>query len=66
VLFASRYKPDYAEIKKVSYNSLRYAFLPEQEKKRLIRQLDTRYAAFEAQIAALHTAGRGKLRGARR
>lgn len=66
VLFASRYKPDYAEIKKVSYNSLRYAFLPEQEKKRLIRQLDTRYAAFEAQIAALNTAGRGKLRGARR
>jgi len=66
VLFASRYKPDYAEIKKVSYNSLRYAFLPDQEKKRLIRQLDTRYAAFEAQIAALHTAGRGKLHGARR
>ena len=53
VLFASRYKPDYAEIKKVSYNSLRYAFLPAADKKRLSAQLDARYAAFEAVIAAL-------------
>ena len=53
VLFASRYKPDYAEIKKVSYNSLRYAFLPAADKKRLTAQLDARYAAFEAAIAAL-------------
>jgi hypothetical protein len=27
VLFASRYKPGYAELKKTSYNSIRYAFL---------------------------------------
>lgn len=53
VLFASRYKPDYAEIKKVSYNSLRYAFLPAADKARLSAQLDARYAAFEAAIAAL-------------
>ena len=53
VLFASRYKPGYAEIKKVSYNSLRYAFLPAQEKKRLTAQLDERYATFEAAIASL-------------
>lgn len=53
VLFSSRYKPSYAEIKKVSYNSLRYAFLPDAEKQRLTRQLDARYAAFEAKIAAL-------------
>jgi adenosine deaminase len=53
VLFASRYKPGYAEIKKVSYNGLRYAFLPEQEKKRLRAQLDARFAKFEADIAAL-------------
>ncbi|WP_426103996.1 adenosine deaminase [Massilia sp. TSP1-1-2] len=52
-LFASRYKPSYAEIKKVSYNSLRYAFLPPADKKRLSAQLDERYAAFEAAIAAL-------------
>jgi len=53
VLFASRYKPDYAEMKKASYNSIRYAFLPAAEKTRLTRQLDTRYAKFEADIAGL-------------
>ncbi|PWF40345.1 adenosine deaminase [Massilia glaciei] len=53
VLFASRYKPAYAEIKKISYNSLRYAFLDEANRKRLIRQLDARYAKFEAEMAAL-------------
>ncbi|MBZ2208775.1 adenosine deaminase [Massilia soli] len=53
VLFASRYKPNYSEIKKASYNSLRYAFLPAQEKKRLTAQLDARYAKFEAEIASL-------------
>jgi adenosine deaminase len=53
VLFASRYRPAYGEIKKASYNSLRYAFLPAADKQRLTAQLDARYAAFEATIAAL-------------
>lgn len=53
VLFASRYKPNYSEVKKASYNSLRYAFLPAQEKKRLTAQLDARYAKFEAEMASL-------------
>jgi len=53
MLFASRYKPGYAEIKKASYNSLRYSFLAEADKQRLARQLDERYAVFEANIAAL-------------
>ena len=53
VLFASRYKPDYAEMKRTSYNSIRYAFLPVAEKQRLTRQLDERFAAFEAKTAAL-------------
>lgn len=52
-LFASRYKPSYAEIKKVSYNGIRYSFLEEAEKKRLAKQLDARFAAFEANMAAL-------------
>jgi adenosine deaminase len=60
-LFASRYKPDYAEVKKLSYNSLRYAFLPPAHKQRLSAQLDQRFAAFEAHIAAL-----GKPAGQRR
>ena len=52
-LFASRYKPGYAEIKKASYNGIRYAFLDEANKKRLMKQLDERFAAFEAGVAAL-------------
>ncbi len=52
VLFASRYKTDYAEVKKLSYNSLRYSFLAESDKKRLIKLLDGRFAKFEADIAA--------------
>jgi adenosine deaminase/adenosine deaminase CECR1 len=53
VLFASRYKPDYAEMKKTSYNSIRYAFLPAADKARLTRQLDARFAGFEAEVAKL-------------
>jgi len=53
VLLASRYKPDYAEVKKTSYNSVRYAFLPAADKTRLTRQLDARFAAFEAGMAKL-------------
>jgi adenosine deaminase len=53
VLFASRYKPGYAEIKKASYNSIRYAFLPASDKARLTRQLDARFASFEAAVAGL-------------
>ena len=52
-LFASRYRPSYAEIKRASYNSLRYAFLPAAQKQRLSAQLDARYAVFEAEIAGL-------------
>jgi adenosine deaminase/adenosine deaminase CECR1 len=53
MLFASRYKPGYAELKKASYNSIRYSFLAAGDKARLTRQLDQRFAAFEAGIAAL-------------
>jgi adenosine deaminase/adenosine deaminase CECR1 len=59
VLFASRYKPSYAELKKASYNSIRYSFLADADKARLTRQLDGRFSRFEAEIAALdrsHTA----------
>jgi adenosine deaminase/adenosine deaminase CECR1 len=56
MLFASRYKPDYAEVKTLSYNSVRYAFLDDAQKQRLTKQLDQRFARFEAQIAALAVA----------
>lgn len=53
VLFASRYKPGYAEVKRASYNGIRYSFLPAADKARLTRQLDQRFAKFEAEIAGL-------------
>jgi adenosine deaminase/adenosine deaminase CECR1 len=56
VLFASRYKPSYAEVKKAAYNSLRYAFLAAPDKARLTRDLDARFATFEAAVAALDSA----------
>jgi len=56
VLFASRYKPGYAELKQASYNSIRYSFLDAAGKARLKQQLDERFARFEAQIAGLDKA----------
>lgn len=57
VLFASRYKTDYAEVKKLSYDSIRYAFLADQDKQRLLKSLDARFIKFEADVAAaLHSA----------
>jgi len=53
VLFASRYKPSYAELKKASYNSLRYSFLAPADKARLTKQLDARFAKFEAGVVAM-------------
>lgn len=60
VLFASRYKPDYAEMKRTSYNSIKYAFLPAAEKARLTRQLDERFAHFEADVAKMLKQAVGK------
>jgi adenosine deaminase/adenosine deaminase CECR1 len=53
VLFASRYKPAYAELKKASYDSIRYSFLDAAGKARLTKQLDERFSTFEAEIAGL-------------
>jgi adenosine deaminase len=53
MLFASRYKPNYAEVKRLSYDSVRYSFLPDAQKQRLLKQLDGRFVRFEADIAAL-------------
>jgi len=58
VLFASQYKTDYAEIKKLSYNSLRYSFLADADKQRLLKSLAARFATFEAQIAASDSASK--------
>lgn len=49
--FTSRFRPSYEELKEAVYNSLRYAFLADAEKRQLLRDLDRRFAIFEEQIA---------------
>jgi len=51
VQFASRYKTSYAEVKKLSYDSIRYSFLADGDKQRLLKQLDQRFSKFEADVA---------------
>ncbi len=53
LLYTSRYRPSYNELKRVVYNSIRYSFLPENEKREETAKLDTRFAEFEARIAGL-------------
>jgi adenosine deaminase/adenosine deaminase CECR1 len=58
LLYATRYKPGYAELKRLSYDSVRYAFLPAALKQEEITRLDRRFAEFEARIAKLPRAPR--------
>ncbi len=51
VLLAARYKPDYKTVKKYVYNSIKYSFLPESDKKILTKALDSRFEKFEAETA---------------
>lgn len=60
VLYASRYKTNYAEVKKLSYDSIRYAFLADKDKQRLLKQLDMRFARFEADVAAALQSAKNK------
>ena len=53
LLYVSRYKPSYDELKRVVYNSIRYSFLPEGEKRDETARLDRRFAEFEARVARL-------------
>jgi len=51
VLFASRYQPDYAEVKRLSYNSVKYSFLSADDKKQMLKALELKFAMFESNIA---------------
>jgi len=60
LLFITRYKPPYEELKKVAYNSIRYSFLNESEKLDELKSLDKRFASFETKIAKLARSRRAK------
>jgi adenosine deaminase/adenosine deaminase CECR1 len=51
MLYASRYKPDYAALKRIAYNGVRYSFLPSELKQQETARLDKRFAEFEARMA---------------
>ncbi|TRW91226.1 adenosine deaminase [Candidatus Methylobacter oryzae] len=53
LLFASRYKPSYGELKTVVYNSIHHSFLNEDQKREEFRELDRRFAAFEEKISTM-------------
>ncbi|MCC8483533.1 MAG: hypothetical protein LN561_03115 [Rickettsia endosymbiont of Labidopullus appendiculatus] len=54
LLFISRYKPSYDQLKQVVYNSIKYSFLTEEEKKKQLNLLDKKFLLFEEDIA-LHS-----------
>lgn len=51
VLLSSRYKPGYRLIKEYVYNSLKYSFLSNADKKRLTSSLDKKFNLFEQEMA---------------
>lgn len=53
LLYASRYKPSYDQLKRIVTNSIRYAFLAEDEKRDELAKLQRRFVEFEKRIAAL-------------
>lgn len=60
LLFIVRYRPTYEELKKVAYNSIRYSFLSESEKRDELKSLDKRFTGFEARIAKMARSRRAK------
>ncbi len=53
MLLASRYKPDYARVKTYVYNSIKYSFLTDKEKKKHTIILDNEFSIFEKEMAIL-------------
>lgn len=53
LLFASRYKPGYDELKRIVYASIRHSFLADADKRDELARLDRRFAEFEARIARM-------------
>ncbi len=53
MLLATRYQPSYDKIKEYVYNSIRYSFLDEEDKKMQMDLLDIRFTEFEKKIVQL-------------
>jgi len=53
LLLASRYKPGYSQIKSYVYNSIKYSFLSDEDKKKQNAMLDEKFKEFEINMASL-------------
>ena len=53
LLYASRYKPSYDELKNTAFNSIRYSFLGKAEKQAEMQALKQRFADFETRVAKM-------------
>ncbi len=53
ILFASRYQPNYDQLKSIVYNSIRYSFMSDADKQKHLRLLDQKFLQFEAKVAGL-------------
>ena len=51
LLYITRYRPSYEQLKATVYNSIRYSFLSEAEKREERARLDRRFAEFEREVA---------------
>ncbi|CAF0990851.1 unnamed protein product [Adineta steineri] len=51
LMFCDRYRPSYAELKTLVYNSIHYSFLGSNDKQQQLKRLDDRFRDFEAMIA---------------
>ncbi|MBE8596003.1 adenosine deaminase family protein [Xenorhabdus sp. BG5] len=56
VIFATNYKPSYAEIKKTVFNSIQYSFLSPEEKSAEFQDLRSRFLIYESEIAGIEIA----------
>ncbi|MCY7295394.1 adenosine deaminase [Alteromonas sp. a30] len=54
VLLATRYKPNYEEIKDYVYNSIKYSFMSKEDKAKNKQRLDTKFSQFESEMAQLY------------
>lgn len=54
LLLATRYRPSYKQIKGYVYNSIKYSFLNNEDKKRLKSQLNTLFIDFEHKMSELY------------
>lgn len=51
LMYTNHYKPSYAELKTLVYNSIHYSFLNEKDKSQQVNKLDACFRRFEPTIA---------------